>query len=485
MAKRRKQPLPRPAAKPAEAVKPSKAKSLVAAAARFVERRFSNPYRANPSQGWQQQAWDLYDTTPEMRFAAGWVANAMSKARLIAARRGPDGAIEHAPADHPATQLVAEIAGGPTGQSQLLSDFGPHLVIAGEGWIVIQPQLNDLGQPVGQRWMVLSVLELTQPRGTNSLVAEIDGEQVTIPGWDPDTDADPTAPVAIRVWHPHPRRYIEADSPIRSSLSLLEQLRMLDAAITAVAKSRLLGRGVLLVPQGTRFPTPPGQAGAAEDDLLEVFLQVAETAYRDPDSAAATVPIILEVPSDQIAHIQRLTFESDFDQLAVQLREELIKRFATSLDTPAEVLLGMSSVNHWGQWALQEEAVRLAVEPRLALIADALTTQWLHPLLQDQRVPDADEWMVWYDTSALRVRSNRAETALQMFDRGAISAQALRRETGFDESDAPNTDTTSPPPPPPGYQPPPPPAPILPVDESPRLPDTQHQPAPHLEGGPL
>lgn len=442
-------------------------KRIMSAAARYTQTRLRNPFTDHaPNTSWQERAWDHYDHSPEVRFAAGWVANAMSKATLYAGRRNTDGSVDPAPDDHPAAEIVASIAGGPAGQSQFLADFGPHLVVAGEGWVVIKPR------PMSKcdDWHVLSVLELK--RGRAGLEAEITGESLLIPAYDPNRPADPEAPVAIRVWDPHPRRHIEADSPIRSSLDLLDQLRMLDSAITAVAKSRLTGRGVLLIPQGTRFPSTPGQQGA-EDDLLEVFMQVAETAIREPDSAAATVPIILEVPQESIGQIQLLTFESQFDDLAVKLREELIKRFAMGLDTPAEVLLGMSNMSHWGAWATNEEAVRLAVEPRLALVADALTDQYLRPLLGDQ-CPDVDDWVVWYDTSALRVRSNRAQTALEVYDRGAISAAALRRETGFDEADAPDPTSTNPGERQTGGRPGDQPQPrvVLPVDETPGPPQT-------------
>ncbi|MGW7483700.1 hypothetical protein ACWGH8_34570 [Nonomuraea muscovyensis] len=253
----------------------SRAVDLTAAAARFTERRL----RVRPvDQSWQERAWAFYDNVPEVRFAAQWVANAMSGARLVAGRRAEDGTIEPAPDGHRATELVTGIAGGPEGQAQLLGDFGPHLVVAGEGWIVIRPSIAQ-GHVSGEEWRVLSVAEVTQQGG--KLVAEIDGIPVTIPAHDPDQPTDSAAPVAIRVWEPHPRRHLEADSPVRSSLGLLEELHLLNAAVAAIARSRLTGRGVLLVPKGARFPTSPAQ-GDAEDDLLEVFMQVAESAYKEP-----------------------------------------------------------------------------------------------------------------------------------------------------------------------------------------------------------
>lgn len=402
---------------------------ITAAASRYTSRKLKGQSKT-PDQGWQERAWAFYDTTPEVRFAAQWISGAMSAATLYAGYLGDDGkTIEPAPEDSRAAEIVSAIAGGPEGQAQLLGRMGPHLVVPGEGWLVIRPQEDGR-----QDWHVLSVQEV-RAQG-QKLIAEIDGDPVEIPPANPDGGGEDTDPIAIRVWQPHPRRFLEADSPVRASMGLLEELQLLNAAVGAVARSRLTGRGVLLVPQGTRFPSTPTQ-GNSEDDLIEVFMEVAETAYREPESAAATVPIILEVPAEHIAAIKRITFESDFDELALKLRDEAIRRFATGLDTPAEVVLGMGGINHWGAWALKEEAVTLGVQPRLDTVSHAMTTQWLRPLLAADNVEDADRYLVATDTSGLRVRGNRSQTALEVFNAGALSAVALRRETGFDESDAP------------------------------------------------
>lgn len=403
-------------------------RSLVGAAARYTTRT-STAAQANTNQGWQAEAWDCYSTTPEVRFAANWIGNGMSLGRLVAARRLPDGTIAPASSTdrHRAIDLVASIAGGPDGQAGLLRDFGPHLMVAGEGWIVIR-DISD-----GLDWRVLSVLEV-KPRNGGTVEVEIDGTRQIIRTSDDNT----TGGVVIRVWDPHPRRHLEADSPVRSALGLLEELRLLNASVKAITRSRLTGRGVLLVPQGARFPSKPGTQGDAEDDLLDVFLAVAEAAIRDPESAAATVPIVLELPSAAIGDVKHVDFGTGFDELAIRLREEAIRRFALGVEIPAEIILGQADANHWAVWSLQEEAVRLGIEPRLAMVCHALTTQWLRPLLDAERIPDAQEWMVWYDSSALRVRTNRAQTALEVYDRGELSGAALRRETGFDESDAPS-----------------------------------------------
>ncbi|MFE3378714.1 hypothetical protein [Streptomyces anulatus] len=404
-------------------------KELVAAGARYSAATVKTAAKGgNP--GDQARAWGFY-RTPEVRSFANWIGNAMGSALLYAGRTMPGGDIERIPDDHPAAQLVAEIAGGPQGQAQLLREYGRHLAVAGEAWTVVRPVKEAL-----PTWHVVSVLEMSR-KGTN-LEATIEGEALPIPAGDPDGNGGELDPIAIRVWDPSPERHQNADSPVLGSLNELEELRLLSAAVRAVTLSRLTGRGVLVVPKGTRFPTAPGQN--ADDDLIDVFLEVAETAIRDPQSAAATVPIILEVPAEMVGQIQRLTFESDFDELAIKLREENIRRFATAADIPAEFLLGLGDVNHWGAWTLTQEAVRLGIVPRLDIVTQTYSRYWLHPLLESQGIKDFRTYVVAADSSPLRVRTNRAQTALDVYDRGGISGRALRRETGFDEADAPTAE---------------------------------------------
>lgn len=408
---------------------------MTAAATRFLSRlslrKNSDVTKASSASGWQAEAWRMYQSTPEVSYAANWIANAMSGATLFAGRRNEDGDIEVAPPDSRAAELVAAIAGGPDGQSEMLAAFGRHLTVAGEGWIVVVPE-SDSQFLTDDHWFVLSTQEVR--RKSDSTIAEIDGEDYEVPDVLPG-ESDPTAPTVIRVWKPAPWRHIEADSPVRSSMTILAELQLLTATVAAVARSRITGRGVFVVPQGTSLPA----SSNAEDQssLLDFFVEVASTAIREPESAAATVPIVLEVPKELIGQVQYLTFSSDFDSLAVQLRQEAIKRFATGVDVPAEVMLGMGDVSHWGAWALEGMAIRLGVEPKLAIVAGALTTQWLRPLLEAEGEPDADQWMVWYDTSALRTSANKGATTLEAYKEGLISDEAARRELGFTEADAP------------------------------------------------
>jgi hypothetical protein len=408
--------------------------SITAAASRIITKaRGGGQSSRNGAQ--TSAAWDMYDTVPEVGAYADWISNAMSGATLFAGKRGPNGTVVGLPANSRATELVAALAGGVDGQSVLLGSFGTQLAVSGDTWVVVIPDAES-DSFADDKWYVLSTEEVTVQRG--KIKATIEGEEREFIEYDPDSPTDPNAPVYFRVWKPSPRRHEWSTSPVIRSLTILEELRLLNAAVAAIARSRITGRGVLLVPAGTRFPTQPGQ-DQAEDSLLDTFIEVASTAIREPESAAATVPIVLEVPGDLITGVKWLQFDSDFDAMAIQLRDEAVRRFATGADVPAEVLLGLGDASHWGAWALTAEALRMGAEPKLALVCQALTNEWLRPLLSAEGDPDAEEAMVWYDTSGLRSSSNKGASAIEAYKEGLISDVAARRELGFTDADAPGS----------------------------------------------
>jgi hypothetical protein len=411
--------------------------SIVASATRMLTSK-NGKGNVTGNNGNASLAWDMYECVPEVGAYAEWCSSAMSGARLYAGKMGPDGEILPGGDNERASQLVASIAGGPAGQSTFLGESGTQLAVAGDQWVVIipDPESDDMAS---DRWVVLSTEEVTVSRG--KIKATVDGEEIEIPEYDPNNPVALSDPAYFRIWKPSPRRHTQATSPVIRSLVILEELRLLNAAVAAIARSRITGRGILLIPAGTRFPVQPGQ-DQAEDSLLDTFIEVASTAIREPESAAATVPIVLELPGDLIGDVKWLQFTSEFDSMALQLRDEAIRRFAAGADVPAEVLLGLGDVSHWGAWAITAEALRMGAEPKLGLVCEGLTEEWLRPILEAEGVADANEWMVWYDTSGLRSSSNKGASALEAYKLGLISGDAARRELGFTEADAPDADDT-------------------------------------------
>ena len=126
-------------------------------------------------------------------------------------------------------------------------------------------------------------------------------------------------------------------------------------------------------------------------------------------------------------------FWSPLDEKVIEMRADAVKRTALGIDLPPEVLLGTADVNHWGAWQIEESTIKAHIEPALEVIAAALT-RILRKVLDDPTI------LVVFDTSALRLRPNRSKEAMELWDRGEITSEALRRETGFSEADDPEED---------------------------------------------
>ena len=258
--------------------------------------------------------------------------------------------------------------------------------------------------------------------------------------------------VVIRIWLPAPDRRIMADSPFKALLPILTEIEWLTRHVFAQITSRLAGAGILMLPQGMSFPPAPATDGVqieATNEATGFMLTLADammTPIKDPGSPSAVVPIVVTAPDDAIDKAKLLTFWSELDAHTMDLRNEAIRRFALGMDLPPEQVLGMSSnsgtgggssngISHWGAWQVEEATIKMHVEPMLDVIINALTMGYLRPILDESSTA-----VVIYDTSALRLRPDRSKEAFELYDRGLITAEALRRENGFDEDDAPEDD---------------------------------------------
>jgi hypothetical protein len=383
-----------------------------------------SPHAYQLYQDWQREAWRFYDITGELRFAANYIANVLSRATLLAGKRTRTGTTSDPNVTSAKAQVaMADLFGGPEGQASMLSAMGLHMTVAGEGYLV--GQQAAVGQDV---WQVIGTQEMRN-RGSNWYIDYgITGmKQVQLA----DTD------IVIRIWRPHPRRRIEADCPVRALLPILTELEYLTRHIFAQVTSRLAGAGIIFLPQSMKFPAPPAdQPNLTELDAFMAMLGEAMMApIKDPGNAASLVPVAITIPDELVGHAAELMhFWSDLDQHAVDLRTEAIRRFAAGMDLPAEILLGLAragaAANHWTAWQIEEASIKVHIEPLLQLICDALTESYLIPATGDPT--DA----VLYDTSDIRLRPDRSKEALELYDRGQLDGASLRRENGFDESDA-------------------------------------------------
>lgn len=418
--------MPRPKKSPPPATPVVPTTALVASAHRYVGKA---PRIYSPGGSWQKRCYDHYSQCGEARYAARYFGRAMSKVVLYL--RDAKGAKV---TTGPSASLLASLFGGADGQSGMLEMVGVHLVVGGECYLV--------GREVdgADIWEVVGPLEI---EGTGQWrVRSVD----TSVWEDLDDDA-----VVIRVWVPKPDARWEADSPFRSMLAVLEEIEWLSRYIQAQARSRLTGNGMLVLPDSMTFPPPPSQDGkevATQNEAEAFMLMLGEAmmeSLKGDGSASEEVPVVVTAPSEAIGDIKHLTFWSQLDEAAREMRRDAIQRFAMGMDLPPEMVLGMGSnegtgggnsngVSHWGAWMIEEQAIKMHIEPMCDLLVNALQAYYFGPL-----APDASQTL-HADTSALRLRPDRSAEAIELWDRGELKTSVMLAEVGFEPSDAPDDD---------------------------------------------
>lgn len=373
---------------------------------------------------WQNEVWGYYDNLGEFNYGVWWLSNMLSRVRLRAAKLQPDTDEPEIIPDGTAAELMMRLGGGTGGQAQLMKRLTVQLAIPGEGYLI--------GEQKGktEQWMVRSVDEIRAQNGTYYVVDEnsVNAGQ----DWRPLAAEHHV----VRVWRPHDRYYHMADSPARSARGIMRELELVNRKIAAEYLSRLASAGLLGIPDELTFPVREEFADQP-NALVAEFIEIAATAIEKPGTASSVIPIPIVGPAEAIDKLKHIDFTLKTDEKIIEKRESAIKRLATKLDLPAEILLGMGDVNHWGAWQLEEGALKTHVAPVAELICDSLTRGYLQPRLEASGEDPAD-WVVWYDMSELALRPDRSANALEAYDRLEISGPALRRELGFDEDDKPN-----------------------------------------------
>jgi len=440
-----------PAAPPAAPAR----NSLTAAAVRLttatIGKRATRQRTGNDN--WQEDAWEMYDLVGELRFITNLLANQMSKARFYVGTIAENPTDAPVPTDDPVLIGALEAIGdGPSGFTQLIKRLGVNLQIPGDGWLVGIPEWMEPGStmerpPEGTpvnlddlMWHSLSVTEVEQDGEEVTLsLGELKEEKVT---------ARMDDIYAIRIWDPHPRRFWEADSATRSNLPVLRELVGLTMHISAQIDSRLAGAGVLLAPASAaaavkRMMNLPEDG--EEDPFTDSLIKAMMTPIQDRSNASAYVPLVWTVPDESEPHFRFMSFAKELDAQAKDMRDESIRRFALGADAPADLLLGVSGMNHWGAWLVQEDTVRAHLEPPIALVADAVTVQYIRPIMReltktgvktytDEQIENT---LIWYEVEHLIVKANAREDADKAHAAGVISDEAYREALGFDENDAP------------------------------------------------
>lgn len=380
---------------------------------------------------WQHEAWRHYDICGEMRFVVNWMGNAVSRCRMYAATVTPDGTIGAEVDDEKIRTIAETMFGTAASKAQAQRLMAINMMVAGDVYIVAEGYQNA----DDDKWYVVSSSEISR-RGDRIVVRR----SMTHGGG--QYELDPKKDLLIRAWNPHPRRYDAADSTTRAILPVLRELEQCTKRVFAELDSRLAGAGILLLPDNIDFPAAPGEVPGDKrqtgiDGFASLLQKTMATSLQQRDSAAALVPIVLQVATEALDKIKHLTFASDISDRITEMRKAAVERMAMSLDIPPEVLTGMGDSNHWSAWAVEESSIKIHIEPLLIQLADALNIGYFQPALKAAGVAEPEKYTLWFDIAALTVRSNRSEQALQYQEKGLISDKAARDNGDFSDDDAP------------------------------------------------
>lgn len=414
--------------------------------------------------GWQSDAEDMYDLVGELRFLTDMLAGRASKAKIYIGRVvDQDEFGDPVPIDENDPANILPWLGGEQGLSRMVERYTQNEYVLGEGWVIGVPRSILNPPPIDDSDASIRISPFTwQDDGAEedpSLedmefrllsvreISFLDGGLVRL-DWDSPASENGQLELrerdiySFRIWRPHPMRYLEANSPTRAILPTLRELVGLTMHISAQIDSRLAGAGVLFVLQSAMNALSDGQDG--EDlEFVDALIDAMITPIKDRSSAASVTPLVVPIPDDgtrpasDYSHL--LTFATPFDEKTAELRDEAIRRTALGADAPPEVLLGTGGMNHWGAWLVKEETITTHVEPPLMRFTAGLTTALLHPVLRSMGMPEerVQEYVFSYSVRHLIVRANRTSDAESLHSAGVISDEALRREGGFDETDAP------------------------------------------------
>lgn len=409
----------------------------------YIDATYVNQLR----QHWQQKVFDVYDTEGHLFYATNYVGGAMSRIRLIAAKKPKeDGDLQRPEVipDGPVADLVKQISSAKGGQSGFLRQVGRNIFLVGEVWVVASNAVWADGISHVQ-WDAISVDEITTASGSSDKF-----QRRPFPGAQPRPL--PEGSSVFRLWKEHPRWSELADSGARSCLELLEKIIILNRAEKAVARSQLAGSGILALPQELVPPAMQNQdktADPTEANPLWASLADAMTApLRDESSPSAVVPWLLVGPGDVIAKLKYEPMARRFDTAAANKSiDGAINQIANTLEIPKEILLGVGEATHWTAWAIREDVFQAHIQPMIELVCDSLTRTFLRQglaklgeadlkqLLASLGADTVDDIVVWYDASQLVIAPDRADKYTEAHDRFIITDAAYARAQGIPDED--------------------------------------------------
>ncbi len=394
-------------------------------------------------QAWQWQAFRYFNDIGEIHYSAYFYARALQNLRLYVGRKDESGEIEEVDNDPAALELLDDVQDPGGGRQGMLRAYGLLKWLVGEGYMLVTPPgANDPGER--NKWEFVSPAELIVLAGGAMIRQQAPGlpqeaiRYAALEQWQPDA---PNTGIAYRYWTPHPMFSAQADAPMRAVLLLCDELERLTAAVRARAVSRMAGAGLLLIPEeiSPAPPEPVGDEDPQEDIFMRDLIAASVNPITDPGTASAVTPLLVRGAAEYLKELRHLQIHDPLETYPEEnLRSECIRRIALSLDFPPEVLLGVSDVNHWNAWQIDEQTWKTHLQPVAQAFCEDLTSSYFRAACHDAGVQGWEDLCIWYDAAEIINHPDRSKDAKDLYALGAIGFEALREAAGFDEDDAPD-----------------------------------------------
>lgn len=400
-------------------------KSLIASAVRMtLSDEAWRGYRFT-DEAWQKQGWEFYDTNEQLHNAVDYVGNACSLVRIYVAHVDENGVRQEEVTDDKQIAALADtLFGGPAAKAEIVRNLASSLTVAGECYLI-----GMAAKPgYGDKWMVVAPSEVRR-QGKNVVVTVGHAVRETL---------NPKRDIIVRIHTPHPRRPLMADSPVRANLDVLYRMREIQLFKRSQFNSRIANAVILPVPESQA--TPKGDDESANtDDLLQQLNEVINSNLEGKGTAAQFAPILWPMSLaelDAMKGIQPIRLDSIISDALSTMESKEMEKLAIGVNVPVEIQLGSREMNHWGVWFAGEEFIVKSVMPIMGRLVDAITTAYLGPALIALG-KDPARYTYWYDVAPLSSSANQLVDAINLHEKGVISAEALRRTANFRESDAP------------------------------------------------
>lgn len=420
--------------KEAVAVAPNPAlppKSLIASAVRMtLSDKAWRGYRFT-DEAWQKQAWEFFDTNEQLHNAVDYVGNACSLVRIYVAHVDENGVRQEEVVDDKEIAALAHtLFGGPAAKAEIVRNLAASLTVAGECYLV-----GMAAKPgYGDRWMVLAPSEVRR-QGQNVVVNVGHAVRETL---------NPARDIIVRIHTPHPRRPLLSDSPVRALLDVLYRMREIQLFKRSQFNSRIANAVILPVPASMSTPRGDDESPAT-DDLLEQLNEVINSNLEGKGTAAQFAPILWPMELNELEAmkgIQPIRLDSVLSDALTVMEKTEMEKLAIGINVPVEIQMGGREMNHWGVWFAGEEFIVKSVMPIMGRIVDAITTAYLQPALKTLG-KDPDRYTYWYDVAPLASSANQAVDTLNLYEKGVVSAETVRRAFNYKESDAPEEEETN------------------------------------------